>query len=256
MQMKKLALLLTVGILAACSYSNNSVNFLPFRNKVFTIWQTDSIFYYDKSLNSEFLAESTTTTEDKMERGQVLVTHAGDVMASSKTYRTDYYSTETVKPTKNGVMDSAYSPLKIRKNATYNAFGEVKHDGETYMLVRQGKSNDIILVNGDGEIYEHIGRMVDGRLAVLSAKFYISPEDLRMIPVVNTRVEEAGEESGFTLTYDGLDNDGYDMVFTYEEEGYDAEEIRFSICDEKIEIHGMKIDVFNASEDKIEYMIQ
>lgn len=254
--MKKLALLLSVGILAACNYSNNSINFLPLRNKVFTIWQTDSIFYYDKGLNEEFLSESTTTTEDKIEKGQVLVTHAGDVMVSSKTYRTDYYSTETVKPTKNGILDSAYSPLRIRKNATYNAFGEVRHDGETYMLVRPGKSNDVILVNGDGEIYEHIGRMVDGRLAVLSAKFYIRPADLKMIPVVNTRVETRDDAEGFTLTYDGLQNDGYEMVFTYEEEGYDPEEIRFSICDEHIDIHGLAIDVFNVSEDKIEYMIK
>ena len=254
--MKKLALLLSVGILASCTYSDNSINFLPFRNKIFTVWQTDSIFYYDKDLNTEFLSESTTTTEDKIERGQVLVTHTGDVMASSKTYRTDYYTTETVKPTKNGAMDSAYSPVRIRKNAVYNAFGEVKHDGETYMLVRQGKSNDIILVNGDGEIYEHIGRMVDGRLAVLSTKFYVDPEDLRMVPVLNTRVEEGGESSGYTLSYDGLENDGNEMVFTYKEEGYDPEEIRFSICDEKIEIHDLKIDVFNATEDKIEYMIQ
>jgi len=254
--MKKLALLLSIGMLAACSYSNNSINFLPFRNKVFTIWQTDSIFYYDKDLNDEFLSESTMTTEEKIEKGQVLVTYSGDVMASSKTYRTDYYSTETVRPTKNGKMDSAYSPITIRKNAKYNAFGEVKHDGETYMLVRQGKSNDIILVNGEGEIYEHIGRMLDGRLVVLSAKFYVEPEDLRMIPIVDTRVEENDETTGFVLKYDGLENDGNEMVFTYEEEGGDAEEIRFSICDEHIRIHDLEIDIFNASEDKLEYMIQ
>ena len=254
--MKKFALLLSLSLLASCSYSNNSINFLPFRNKIFTIWQTDSIFYYDKAYSEEFLAESKTTTEEKLERGQVLITHAGDEMISSRIYHTDYYSTETVKPTKNGEMDSAYSPIKIRKNADYTAFGEVRHDGERYMLVRQGKSDDIILVNGDGEIYEHIGRMVDGRLAVLSAKFYISPKDLKMIPVVNTRVETSEETSSYRLTYDGLANDGYDMVFTYEEDGFEPEEIRFSVCDEHIDIHGIQIDIFDVNENKIEYMIK
>ncbi len=254
--MKKLAFLLSLSILAGCSYSNNSINFLPFRNKVFTIWQTDKIFYYDQDVNGEFLAESKTVTEDKLEKGQVLITQAGEKMVSSKSYRTDYYSTETVKPTKNGEMDSAYSPIKIRKNAKYNAFGEVTHDGETYMLVRQDKSNDILLVTGDGELYEHIGRMVDGRLAVLSAKFYVTPKDLRMVPVVNTRVETVGDSSGYGITFDGLSRDGYEMIFTYEEEGYDDEEIRFSVCDENIDIHGIQIDVFDVSEDKIEYMIR
>lgn len=254
--MKKFALLLSLSILAACSYSNNSVNFLPVRNKVFTIWQTDKIFYYDQDVNGEFLSESKTVSENMLEKGQVLITQAGEKMVSTKTYRTDYYSTETVTPTKNGELDSGYSPMRIKKNEKFNAFGEVTHDGETYMLVRQGKSNDIILVNGDGEIYEHIGRMVDGRLAVLSAKFYITPKDLRMVPVVNTRVETVGDTSGYSITFDGLSRDGYDMIFTYEEEGYDAEEIRFSVCDELIDIHGIQIDVFDVSEDRIEYMIQ
>jgi len=254
--MKKTALIFALALLSGCTYSENSINFLPIRNKVFTFWQTDGIFYYDNNLNEEFLSESATVTEDKIQKGQVLITHAGDVMASSKTYRTDYYSVETIKPTKNGVMDSAYSPVYIKKNSKYNAFGEVKYDGETYMLVREGKRNDILLVNGEGEIYNHIGRIVDGRLAVLSAEFYITPADLRMVPVVDTRSENSENVSGFTLIYDGLENDGDEMVFTYQEEGYDPESIRFSICDEHIEIHGLKIDVFNASEEKLEYMIQ
>ena len=254
--MKKSALLLMLVCLVGCRYTDNSLNFIPERNKVFTYWQTDGIFYYDKNLGEEFLSESTVTTEDKIQRGQVLITHKGDEMVSSKTYRTDYYSTETIKPTKNGTMDSAYSPVNINKNATYLAFGEVTHDGETYMLVRQEDSKDILLVDGDGKIYNHIGRISDGRLAVLSTEFYLMPKDLRMVPVVNTRVESSEQESGFVLTYDGLENDGDEMLFTYTEEGYDPENIRFSICDEHIEIHGLKIDVFNASEEKIEYLIK
>ncbi len=254
--MKKFALLLSLGMLAACSYRDNSINFLPFRNQVFTLWQTEKIFYYDQSLNEEFLSESQTVSEDKIERGQVLITYAGEEMASSKTYRTDYYSTETVKPNKNGEMDSAYSPLKIKKNGHYNAFGEVTYEGKTYMLVRPEYSKDIILVEPDGKIYEHIGRMVGKRLIVLSEKFYVSPEDLKMFPVVDTRAEEPQDATGYTLTYEGLENDGNEMVFTYKEIGGEAEDIRFSICDEQIEIHGFEIDVFDASEEKIEYMIK
>ncbi len=254
-QMKKLVTLIAIALLAACTYSKNSINFIPERNKVFTLWQTDKIFYYDKSLNDEFLSESKLVTESKMERGQVLITHAGEEMVSSRTYRTDYYSTESVKPTHNGEMDSAYSPVRIRKNGHYTAFGEVTHNGETYMLVHPGKSKDVLLVKGNGELYEHIGRIVDGRLAVLSPVFYITPDDLKMVPVVHTRVETSGDDNGYHLIYEGLDNNGNDVIFTLKENGA-SQQVRFSICDERINIRGMDIDIFDVSEKKIEYMIR
>ncbi len=254
--MKKIVALLTIGILSACTYAHNNINFLPFRNQVFTFWQTDSIFYYDNKANEEFLSESQTIVEDKIERGQVLITHKGETMVSSRTYRTDYYSTESIRPNKNGILDSVYSPLRISKNASYNAFGEVTHDGKTYMLVREGKSNDIILVTPDGEIYDHIGRMVGNRLIVLDALFYVKPADLRMVPVVDTRSEVMEDSAGYKLTYNGLINNGKDIVFTYQEHGFKPEEIRFSNCDEKINIHGLNIDIINAGEDKIEYIIK
>lgn len=254
--MKKIVALLVIGLIAACTYADNHINFLPERNKVFTYWQTESIFYYDQSLNGEFLSESQTTTEDKIERGQVLITHSGEAMVSSRTYRTDYYSTETIRPTKNGLLDSVYSPVKINKNALYNAFGEVKHDGKTFMLVSQEKSKDVILVAENGEIYNHIGRIVDGRLIVLSADFYVRPSDLRMVPVVDTRSEVMADSAGYKLVYNGLLNNDQDIVFTYYQNGLEPEEIRFSICDEHIDIHGLSIDILNASNDKIEYMIK
>ena len=256
LQMKKLAFFLALGILASCTYRDNTINFMPFRNQVFTFWQTEKIFYYDQSLNEEFLSESQTITENKVERGQVLITHTGEQMASTKTYRTDYYSTETVKPNKNGEMDSAYSPLKIKKNGKYNAFGEVTYDGQTYMLVSPEYSKDILLVEPDGTIYNHIGRMMGKRLIVLSAEFFITPRDLKMYPVVDTRIENSDNAEGYTLTYDGLENDGNEMVFTYHKLGEEPQQVRFSICDEQIEIFGLEIDVFDASEEKIEYMIK
>ena len=131
--MKKILTILMLLVLAACEYRGN-INFLPIRNKLFTVWQTEEIFYYEKNSGEEFLAESTTTTEEKFEKGQVLITHRGDQMAFSKTVRTDYYSTETIKPTKSVVLDSAYSPVKIDKDSEFIAFGEISLKGEKYTM--------------------------------------------------------------------------------------------------------------------------
>ena len=42
-------------------------------------------------------------------------------------------------------------------NADFEAFGEVKFNDEVYMLVRQDNSNDILLVDGKGKIFNKIG---------------------------------------------------------------------------------------------------
>ena len=51
-------------------------------------------FNYDRTTGEEFLSESKTITEEKIEKNVVLTTRADGIMVSSKTYRTDFYSVE------------------------------------------------------------------------------------------------------------------------------------------------------------------
>lgn len=252
--MKKIVAMLSVSMLAACVYAGN-MDIFSGRNKIFQVWQTEKIFYYDAKQGEEYLTESKTVTEDKIERNQVLVTKLNDVMLFSKTRRTDFYASEVLTVNKDAVLSSSYTPMFIKKNGNYEAFGEVSLNNQQYMLVRENKGSDILLVDGDGSIYNHIGRIVDGRLAILDIEFFVEPDDVTFTPVVNTRSETTDVLSGYELRYNGVE-DGL-MRFTYTTFGEEpvAEEYTFPFDQEDIEIAGFKINVISAGYNRIEYVI-
>lgn len=254
--MKKIAAALSLLTITACGIHAGNINLWPERNSMFEVLQTESIFYYDQPQDTEILSASKTITEEEINRGEYLITDTGELMAFSKTYRTDFFDTETLKVNKNAILSSSSAPYVIKKDSEYTGFGEVTINGENYMLVRQGnKENDILLINGDGEVYNHIGRIVKNRLAILDINFTLEPKDVLFVPVVATRTEKSDYLSGFELRYDGIKNG--EMVFTYTtlgEECYD-QEYTFPVNQHTIEIEGLTIDVKEADYNKIEYTI-
>ncbi len=252
--MKKILAMLSVSMLAACVYAGD-MDIFSGRNKYFQVWQTEKIFYYDSKQGEEYLTESKTVTEDKIERNQVLVTKLNDVMLFSKTRRTDFYASEVLTVNKDAVLSSSYTPLFIKKKSNYEAFGEVYLKGEPYLLVRQNKAGDILLIDGDGSVYNHIGRIVDGRLAILDIQFFVEPEDVVFTPVVNTRAENTEVLSGYELRYNGIDDGVMKFTFTTFGEEPIAEEYTFPFDSQNIEINGFKINVISAGYNRIEYVI-
>lgn len=254
--MKKIAAALSVLTLTACGIHAGNINFWPERNSMFEIWQTESIFFYDQPQDEEILTASKTITEEEVNRGEFLITETGDLMAFSKTYRTDFFDVESLRVNKNAILSSSSSPYYINKNADYTGFGEVSVNGEKYMLVRQGKDeNDILLINSEGEVFNRIGRIIKGRLAILDIPFTIEPSDVRFVPVVSTRTEKSDYISGFELRYNGVKNGK--MFFTYTTLGEDCfdQEFSFPVSQHSLEIGGLRIDVKEAGYNKIEYTI-
>ncbi|MBE6450793.1 MAG: hypothetical protein E7016_02385 [Alphaproteobacteria bacterium] len=252
--MKKFTVALSFLMLGACSFSDAG-DILSSRNIPFKVWQTQEVFNYDRTTGEEFLSESKTITEEKIEKNVVLTTRADGIMVSSKTYRTDFYSVENVKVNKNAIMSSTFSPVRIDKNAEYTAFGETNIDNTRYMLVKKGKDKDILLVNDEGEIYHKIGRMVGNRIAVLDIDFVIEPDDVYMLPSVSTRTEVSEIIDGYELIYNGIKDDN--MVFTYNILGDMAmsDEFVFPLNSRIIEINNIRINVLDAGYNKIEYII-
>ena len=152
-------------------------------------------------------------------------------------------------------MSSTFSPVRISKDKEYQAFGEVILQNKRYMLVKQPKNKDIILVNDEGEIFERIGRMIGDRIAILEIDFSIEPKDVIMMPVVNTRTETSEILDGYELIYNGIKNDY--MVFTYKLLGdmEMADEFVFPIGTDIVDINNLKIQVLDANRKKIEYII-
>ncbi len=252
--MKKLAALLSLSMLSACIYAGD-MDIFHGRNKFFQIWQTEEIFYYDTKTGDEYLTESKTITEDDIERNQVLITKVGGIMAFSRTHRTDFYGSETLTVNKDAVMSSSYSPLYIKKSSKFDAFGETTFNGTKYMLVRQGKSGDILMVNEDGELFNRIGRIVDGRLAVLDIVFFPEPEDIVFTPVVTTRSENTDIMVGWELRYDGVVNNYMRFTYSFLGSNSSSEEFIFPVGQQTINIYDLRINVIEAGYNKIEYVI-
>ena len=252
--MKKIAAILSVSMLAACVYAGE-VDIFKDRNKIFQIWQTKEIFYYDTQGGEETLTESKTITEDEIDKKQVLITKVNEAMLFSRTQRIDFYGSSKLTVNKNAVMSSSYTPAYIYKNSNFDAFGETTIDGKTYMLVRQGKSKDILIVDENGEVYNRIGRIIGDRLAILDIEFFVEPDDVKFTPVINTRSETTDVLSGYELRYDGVSNNY--MRFTYSTLGENgqSEEFMFPLGQNTIEIKGFRINVIEAGYDKIEYVI-
>lgn len=252
--MKKIAALLSLSLLAACTYANGNINFLPIRNKIFEVFQTEKIFYYDAA-DAEYLSESETVYENDFEFRQPLTASKGDVIAAGSLNRIDYYTTEVLKVTENATMSSSYTPVILKKDATYKAFGEVKLDGVRYMLATHGKDKDILLVAGNGEIYHRIGRIVNGRLAVLETTFFVEPETARMIPVVKTRTETVETNERYELVFNGIKNGQLSLTYIPCEPGAQPQEFLFPQTQETLEINDIKLEIISLREDKISYML-
>ena len=152
-------------------------------------------------------------------------------------------------------MSSSYSPLYIKKSSKFDAFGETTFNGTKYMLVRQGKSGDILMVNEDGELFNRIGRIVDGRLAVLDIVFFPEPEDIVFTPVVTTRSENTDIMVGWELRYDGVVNNYMRFTYSFLGSNSSSEEFIFPVGQQTINIYDLRINVIEAGYNKIEYVI-
>ena len=143
----------------------------------------------------------------------------------------------------------------IKKGSKFDAFGETTFNGTKYMLVRQGKSGDILMVNEDGELFNRIGRIVDGRLAVLDIVFFPEPEDIVFTPVVTTRSENTDIMVGWELRYDGVVNNYMRFTYSFLGSNSSSEEFIFPVGQQTINIYDLRINVIEAGYNKIEYVI-
>ena len=160
-----------------------------------------------------------------------------------------------LKINKNAILSSTFSPVYINKNANFKAFGEVKFEGRRYMLVRQGNSKDILLVNDEGEFFNRIGRMIRNRIVILDVVFNLEPRDVSMTPVISTRTEETDTLDGYELIYNGIKDNN--MVFTYRTLGdmEISEKITFPLDNKTININNITLEVIKAGFNKIEYIV-
>ena len=255
--MKKIAMVLAAGVVAGCSFQYSDLNLWPERN----VWVESFSTYPVNFTGSEpELVSSEYVDEKSVKYNEPQSTYVGNTVLSSKVYQINKYRENLLRSNMDGIMNSASVPDLILANKTYRVIGTAVVDGVEYRLFPSLSDKFVFMVKPDGQLYNEIGQIRNGRLAVLDATFVPTPDELRMFPVKNSKTEQTKPISGIDIKYDGIrDGKMWFMVLDYSQTGENGgsfQNVAFPKRDGAvINIAGNQIKILSADEQKIEYMV-
>lgn len=255
--MKKIFISFVVMALSSCVYMQGDYT-LGKRNTFNDFFYTYNVRYYDTDAFSS--QEIETETVSDYEIGALGRAVPGGIVASSKIVKKEVYSDEFVRPTNKGMLSSYTVPVEFSDEKVYRTIGEVEIKDVTYRLIEPNRIGDIILIDDQGNIYPRVGRMYNGRLALLKTSFILEPAESKFISEVQNRLGEEDVVAGFELRYLGVQN--YQMMFSLTNVSPDGEmEIesrkvfKFPMYDKFVSIDGMRLEIINVDQSGIEYKI-
>ena len=253
--MKALKILgLTLG-LSGCIYAGE-ISVLPERNDFVAGFGSYKIEYLDKE--GPKLIKSETITESDFAPNKMLTAYKGYSIANTKTYTRNYYTQESLVASKDVKLVSGLSPLSIKSEKKYDILGRTEIDDIVYALVPNPEGKDVFLVRNDGTILNQVGFIRGDKLTLVDGKYQIEPEDFRFEPVTTSKIVQSEMNWGFELKYAGIKLDR--IVFTlmdYSQNGESGQFVNYNYPNRpgEISIRGLKIRVYEANDEKIEYMI-
>ncbi len=256
--MKKIFIGLALLAVCSCSSYLKGNYTLGRRNTFNDFFYTYNIRYYAvdefASVNKE------TETISDYEIGIVRHAVPGGMVASSKILQKEVYSDEFVRPNMKGALVSYTVPVEFSDERVYRTIGETVIDGITYRLIEPNRFDDIVLIDGKGNIYPRIGRIFNDRLALLATSFVLEPDGLKFENDMEHKIGEENLISGFEVRYAGIKD--YRMVFdftsTRPEDGMPVEEHKtftFPMYDKKVSMDGITLEILDVNDGGIEYRI-
>lgn len=254
--MKKIFVGLAVLVLSSCYLKGDYT--LGKRNVFNDFFYTYNIRYYDPST----LSSTNFETETVSDYAAGIARHAvpGGVVVSSKTIRKEVYSDEFVRPNTKGALVSYTVPVEFSDEQVYQTIGETEIHDVTYRLIKPNRVGDVVLIDDNGKIYPHVGRIYNGRLALLETSFLLEPDDIYFINEVQNRNGEEQVVSGFEVRYGGIEN--YRMIFNYtalQPNGAYSDETEkvytFPMYDKEISFEGIRLEILDANDSGIDYRV-
>lgn len=245
---------LTLG-LSGCIYAGE-ISLWPERDDFVAGLTSYSIEYLDK--DGPKLIKSETITESDFAPNKMLTAYKGYSVVNTKSYTRNYYTQESVVAPEDAILVSGLSPLSIKGGKKYDIIGRTEIDDIVYALIPNPEGKDVFLVRNDGTLLDQVGLMRADKIKLLDGKYKIEPEDFRFESVVTSKVVQSEMTWGFEIKYDGLKLNR--MVFTvmeYNSNGESGEFVNYNYPNRpgEISIRGLKIRVYEANDEKIEYMI-
>jgi len=253
-RMKTLKILGLTLILSGCIYAGD-ISIWGSDNGLFSDFRGYKINYLDDE--GPKLVKTEDITDTSFEVNKQLIAYKGYPLADTRYYTRNYYTTKAIVAPTDVYLSSGLSPLEIKADVKYDVIGEVTIDGLLYGLVSAGTSRNVFLVDNDGKIYPKVGMIKNDRLILSDVDYMINPENFRFETVSSSKVVQSEMTTGFEIRYSGLKLNRI-ILTVMEYNGEDSGvfvDYNYPNRPGIIDIRGLKIKVYQATENKLEYMI-
>lgn len=254
--MRKIFICLAILVLSSCNTYLKGDYTLGKRNTFNDFFYTYAIRYYHD--NSAMSSDVEMETVSDYKPGMTNHIAPGGVVVSSKVVQREVSSAVCVRPNKKGALVSYTVPVELTDKMAYEVIGESDINGVTYRLLEPNRLGDVVLIDMKGDVYPRVGRIYNGRLALLDTAFLLEPEDVFF---VNEESEQSGSDeevvSGFEIRYQGVEN--YRMVFEsveWRSDGSEDHEVyTFPVNDREVSIDGVDIEILDIDGSGLDYRI-
>ena len=245
---------ITLG-LSGCIYAGE-ISVWPERDDFIAGLSSYDIEYLDK--DGPKLVKTENVTESDFAPNKLLTAYKGYSIVNTKSYVRNYYTQESIVAPEGAVLVSGLSPLSIEGGKKYDIIGRTEIDGVLYALIPNPNGKDVFLVRNDGTLLNQVGLIRADKIKLLDGKYKIEPQDFHFEPVITSKVVQSEMTWGFEIKYAGLKLNRIVLtVMEYDSNGESGEFVNYNYPNRpgEIDVRGLKIRVYEADDEKIEYMI-
>ncbi|MBQ8481706.1 MAG: hypothetical protein IJ532_04165 [Alphaproteobacteria bacterium] len=213
--------------------------------------------FYSQRLINKGSGEDTQEIEvHEYKRGVPVTARLGQRMYDSTTYTvTTKTGGEQYKAVKDGVIYNTLNDIKIKEGQIFTPLGEVKINGQFYVLFEIPEKSYVIAADYKGYFLDALGLVENGFLYVSKDITVIRPHDLRVEPYKDVKETSSDAELNFAVKYDGIEGDNMAFIIS-SSDNPDEDQRKFAPLKEKIiQIRGVNFEIIYAAPEYIEYVI-
>ncbi len=217
------------------------------------------IFYsqaYEEKYNKDNITEekSEEVNTHEFEHNVVVSAALGQRMVDAETFTINHQKIfgHEYAALEDGVIYNSLNEIKIKKGQKFAPIGEVKINGEYYLLFEDKDSEALFMIDEDGAVKHNVGYIYKGKMMLSTEITVVRPRDLLFEPTTDTDASRTEPETKFEISYDGMQEDEFYLLYTAGEE---AERHVYDIDEKNVEINGTKLEIINVFPDYIEYKI-
>lgn len=213
--------------------------------------------FYSQRLINKGSGEDTQEIEaHEYKRGVAVTARVGQRMYDSTTYTVvTKTGGEQYKAVKDGVIANTLKEIKIKKDQIFTPLGEVKINGQYYILFEIPETAYVIAADYKGYILDAIGLIENGFLYITKDITVVRPDDFQIEPYKDVKETTSDAELNFAVKYDGIEGDQMAFIISSSDDP-EEDQRKFAPLKERIiQIRGVNFEVIYASPDYIEYVI-